>query len=103
MNKLDPDETHWRELASCRDHTDNLFFPVGETGTAVRAIAMAKAVCRDCPVGLDCLNYAVSTGQRFGIWGGMDENERRHLRRRWVASQRSAAEVDLVGWLSRAS
>lgn len=103
MNDFEPGETDWREQASCRDHTDNLFFPVGETGAAVLEIARAKAVCRDCPVGLDCLYYAVTTGQRFGIWGGLDEGERRQLRRRWVASQRSAPEVDLIGWLSRAS
>lgn len=97
------DQMPWRQEAACLSHASDLFFPAGETGQAVHVIAMAKEICRDCPVGSECLFYAVSTGQRFGIWGGTDENDRRRLRRRWVATRGAAEEVDLVGWLSKAS
>lgn len=99
----DLDELPWRELAACRTHDADLFFPAGETGEAALTIRLAKRICSECPVGLDCLFYAVSTGQRFGIWGGTDANDRRRLRRRWVAARGNVGEVDLIGWLSKAS
>lgn len=103
FNTLELGEVPWRQEASCRSHDSGLFFPAGETGEAARVISRAKEICQDCPVSLECLFYAVSTGQRFGIWGGTDENDRRRLRRRWVAARGAAEEVDLVGWLSKAS
>lgn len=99
----DLDELPWRELAACRTHDADLFFPSGETGGAALTIRLAKRICAECPVELDCLYYAVSTGQRFGIWGGTDENDRRRLRRRWVAARGNVGEADLIGWLSKAS
>ena len=95
-------DLEWRDLASCLAEANGTFFPAGETGTAALATERAKRVCADCLVRLDCLDYAVATGQRFGIWGGTDENERRALRRRWVIARRASTKVDLVGWLGRA-
>ena len=59
-----------------------MFFPVGTSGLAVDDLAAAKAVCAQCPVSVACLAFAVETRQEFGIWGGTDEEERRHLLRR---------------------
>ena len=51
-------------------------------------IARAKEVCGECPVNTQCLDYALETNQDAGIWGGLDEEERRNIRRRNVAQHR---------------
>jgi WhiB family redox-sensing transcriptional regulator len=81
----------WRRGAICRDTDPNLFFPVGTTGFALMQIERAKQVCSECPVRVDCLDYALETNQDSGIWGGTSEEERRVLRRRYVAAQRRKA------------
>ncbi len=83
----------WRTRAICRDTDPDLFFPVGTTGQALVQIAMAKQVCRECPVSKDCLDYALETNQDAGIWGGLDEEERRDIRRRQSGRQRPTALV----------
>lgn len=80
----------WRAHAICRDTDPDLFFPVGTTGYALVQIDKAKEVCGQCPVKVDCLDYALETNQDSGIWGGTSEEERRVLRRRFVARQRAA-------------
>ena len=82
------DDFEWRDLAACLDHTRAVFFPAGESGAAARQLEQVKSICSGCPVRLECLGYAVETGQRFGVWGGTDEEERKVLRRNWVAAAR---------------
>jgi WhiB family transcriptional regulator, redox-sensing transcriptional regulator len=79
----------WRRRAACRDSRTDLFFPVGVTGPAIPHIAAAKAVCRQCPVSAECLEFAITTNQEFGVWGGTSEEERRVLRRKWRAAKRT--------------
>jgi WhiB family redox-sensing transcriptional regulator len=66
-------------LANCRGLDPDLFFPErGEDSS------QAKAVCRECPVQFDCLDYALANGEKFGIWGSLSERQRRterHARR----------------------
>jgi WhiB family transcriptional regulator, redox-sensing transcriptional regulator len=81
----------WREDAACRDTDPDLFFPVGTTGPAVEQIESAKAVCYACAAQAACLEFALSTNQESGIWGGTSEEERRKLRRAWLARQRRAS------------
>ena len=81
----------WRKYSACRDTDPDLFFPVGTTGPAIEQIEAAKAVCCQCEVQRECLEYALATNQDSGIWGGTSEEERRVLRRQWVARQRRAA------------
>ena len=81
----------WRKDAECRDTDPELFFPVGTTGAALVQIENAKSVCRRCSVQAECLEFALSTNQDSGIWGGTSEEERRKLRRAWVARQKAAA------------
>ncbi|MDH3498557.1 MAG: WhiB family transcriptional regulator [Acidimicrobiia bacterium] len=83
--------TEWRELSACRDSEANLFFPVGTTGPAVDQITEAKAICASCSVQEDCLQYALETNQEAGVWGGYAEDERRRLRKRWLAERRRRA------------
>jgi WhiB family redox-sensing transcriptional regulator len=81
----------WRDHAACRDTTPDLFFPVGTTGPALEQIAEAKAVCLQCPAQQPCLEFALVTNQDSGVWGGTSEEERRKLRRAWLARQRKAS------------
>lgn len=81
----------WREVSACRDTDPALFFPVGTTGPALDQIASAKAVCDTCDAKGPCLEFALTTNQDSGVWGGTSEEERRKLRRAWNAQQRRAA------------
>ncbi len=85
------DDDTWREHAACRDTDPDLFFPVGTTGPALEQIASATAVCDECPAKQPCLEYALSTNQDSGVWGGTSEEERRKLRRKWLAARRRSA------------
>ena len=80
----------WREQSACRDTDPDLFFPVGTTGPAIEQIENAKAVCRVCDVQKSCLEYALVTNQDSGIWGGTSEEERRTIRRQWVARRKAS-------------
>ncbi|MDO4666048.1 MAG: WhiB family transcriptional regulator [Actinomycetaceae bacterium] len=69
----------WQERALCAQTDPEAFFP--EKGGSTRE---AKAVCAGCSVRAQCLAYALENDERFGIWGGMSERERRRLRRKAV-------------------
>jgi len=81
----------WRDDASCRDTDPDLFFPVGTTGPAIEQIAAAKSVCDTCESKQPCLDFALTTNQDSGIWGGTSEEERRKIRRQWLAAKRRAS------------
>lgn len=83
----EPDEG-WRDSAACAGSDLDIFFPIGEDEEVV---APAKAICAICPVREECLNYALTTNQPEGIWGGMTATERRRLRRRLRERQRRAS------------
>ena len=74
--------------AACKGADLGLFFgPAAEFVTArQKREAAAKAICARCPVRLDCLDYALEHDERFGIWGGLNEDERRALLRQRRAS-----------------
>ena len=79
----------WRDHALCRDTDPELFFPVGTTGSALTQIERAKQVCGQCAVRVDCLDFALSTNQDSGVWGGLSEEERRVIRRARAARART--------------
>lgn len=66
----------WQQQALCAQTDPEAFFP--EKGGSTRE---AKSVCTFCHVRSDCLEYALTNDERFGIWGGMSERERRRVRR----------------------
>ena len=66
----------WADQAKCLVAEPETFFP--EKGGSTRE---AKKICTDCPVKAECLEYALENDERFGIWGGLSERERRKLRR----------------------
>lgn len=76
-----PAGADWRSLSACRDTDPELFFPLSAWGPGQAQIASAKAICASCQVRSDCLQFALRSGQEFGVWGGTSEDERRALRR----------------------
>jgi WhiB family redox-sensing transcriptional regulator len=84
------DDDDWAARGACRQADPELFFPVSAEGPAVGQLARAKEVCARCPVQPRCLDYALETGQDFGVWGGTTEHERRVLRRRRLRYRRAA-------------
>ena len=65
-----------QEHALCSQTDPEDFFP--EKGGSSRE---AKRICAECPVRIECLNYALRRDERYGVWGGMSERERRRLKR----------------------
>jgi WhiB family redox-sensing transcriptional regulator len=78
-----PDES-WKPLSACLTADPALFYPT-KTGrsSANSDVADAKAICRRCPVREECLEYALRHREKFGIWGGMSERERRSYQKDW--------------------
>ena len=64
----------WHEDALCAETDPEAFFP-DKGGSS----AAAKAVCAACTVSADCLDWALVHGERFGIWGGLSERQRRKV------------------------
>lgn len=83
----------WRHDAACLDQDPELFFPIGNTGPALKQIDEAKAVCRRCDVADTCREFALDTGQDAGVWGGLSEDERRSLKRRNARYRREGRTV----------
>ncbi|MFF7795600.1 WhiB family transcriptional regulator [Streptomyces sp. NPDC007991] len=69
----------WRDYASCREVDPELFFPVGNGIVIAQQTEQAKKVCGGCPVRTSCLEWALDTDQRLGVWGGLSEDERHQL------------------------
>lgn len=82
----DPDDRTWQDYANCLGVDPDLFFP--ERGASTRE---AKEVCRGCIVRAQCLEYALVNSEKFGIWGGMSERERRRIRRQRALARQAAA------------
>jgi WhiB family redox-sensing transcriptional regulator len=70
------DDDQWQERALCAQTDPEAFFP--EKGGSTRE---AKRICMGCEVRHACLEYALAHDERFGIWGGLSERERRRLKR----------------------
>jgi WhiB family redox-sensing transcriptional regulator len=70
------EDLSWQDQALCAETDPEAFFP--EKGGRTEE---AKRVCGNCEVRAECLEYALKHDERFGVWGGMSERERRGLRR----------------------
>ncbi|MCL1923669.1 MAG: WhiB family transcriptional regulator [Propionibacteriaceae bacterium] len=71
------DVSAWQTQALCAQTDPEAFFP--EKGGSTRE---AKGVCQVCDAKQECLDYALTHDERYGIWGGLSERERRKLKRR---------------------
>jgi len=76
---IEEEEASWQERALCAQTDPEAFFP--EKGGSTRE---AKKVCVRCEVRAECLDYALHNDERFGIWGGLSERERRKLKKHAV-------------------
>jgi WhiB family redox-sensing transcriptional regulator len=81
----DDQDRSWQARGNCIGLDPDLFFP--ERG---QSCAEAKAVCAGCAVRSECLEYALAKPEKFGIWGGLSERERRRIR---VKRNRAARAV----------
>ncbi|MEU8870504.1 WhiB family transcriptional regulator [Streptomyces javensis] len=87
-----PRPVHWGRDAACRGIDDpNVFFPSGAEGLIQVLTAEAKSYCQRCPVRLPCLAGALKRREPHGVWGGMDEFERRALLRRAAETPQQTA------------
>ncbi len=78
-------EYGWQWRAACRGEDSGLFFPPSEIELREERLARerkAKAICAGCPVRIECLEYAIRVREPHGIWGGLNELERRVLTNR---------------------
>lgn len=75
MTPLPELDMSWQDYSNCLGADPDLFFP--ERGASVKE---AKAVCAGCVVRQQCGDYALAAVEKFGIWGGMSERERRRIR-----------------------
>jgi WhiB family redox-sensing transcriptional regulator len=73
----------WMLLGECRDHPNpDIFTANPDYPTEQHMVDEAKKVCRSCPVRRECLDWAIRTGDRHVIAGGLDKNQRRGIRQR---------------------
>jgi WhiB family redox-sensing transcriptional regulator len=70
------EERPWAVYAACRDEQGMTFFPQSKADEAI-----ALTICGICPVRAECLDHALDTNERFGVWGGTTEKGRRKLSR----------------------
>jgi WhiB family redox-sensing transcriptional regulator len=81
MTEMD-NRAAWWSRAACSSADPELFFPISNSGPALRQVMRAKAICARCEIQRECLRYALEAGSIQGVWGGMTEEERRRLVRR---------------------
>jgi WhiB family transcriptional regulator, redox-sensing transcriptional regulator len=79
-----PADEDWKDWASCKGTDPDMWFPAGEGrrhyDPEVQAhTRRAKLICKECPVQRDCLEWAITVDERFGIYGGLTERERELL------------------------
>lgn len=79
--------TEWMARGNCRNFPPAMFFPSDGAG-----VERARAICADCPVVSDCLEYALTEHIDHGVWGGCSERERRRIAKRRRLEVRSAPQ-----------
>jgi WhiB family transcriptional regulator, redox-sensing transcriptional regulator len=80
--------TEWRAAGACLSADPDLFFPIAVGGAAVRQVTQAQRICAGCGVRQQCLEFAMQTGETYGIWGGTTPEERIRVRRRDMRRRR---------------
>ena len=77
------DDPRWQHAAACHGEMGSVFYPPLRAERKRVRLARerhAKAVCQTCPVRAECLQTALERNERYGIWGGLTDVERRDLR-----------------------
>jgi WhiB family transcriptional regulator, redox-sensing transcriptional regulator len=81
--------TEWRASGACLSADPDLFFPVAIGGAASKQVTQAQRICAGCGVRQQCLEFAMRTGETYGIWGGTTPEERIRVRRRNMRRRRA--------------
>ena len=84
---------NWRSAGACLAADPDLFFPISATGPAEQQISRAKVICAGCGVRKECLEFAMSHDQVYGIWGGTTPEDRQRARRRLRRAAASAGRT----------
>ena len=82
----------WEESARCGQYDPEIFFDPRS-----RSERRAKSICAQCPVRMECLAAALSVQAEFGVWGGLNGQERRSLVRQNRRSGQLNRELELAG------
>lgn len=82
MSDVKEYQFEWLDGAECKGVDPAIFFPEKYESTHKQA----KAICQACDVRVECLQYALDTGERHGIWGGVSERERRRIQHMGVTA-----------------
>lgn len=97
-SRADNNNQTWQEQKNCLGVDPGVFFPESDDSTNE-----AKRICRGCVVRPDCLEYALTNGEKYGVWGGLSEGELRRLRNRRARTARfsgplaASANIDHTG------
>ena len=73
--------TEWRAASACLNTDPDVFFPVAVGSAASKQVARAMRICARCTVRQQCLDFAMRSGEKDGIWGGTTPEERIRARR----------------------
>ena len=87
-----PRPVHWAVTAVCKQMDPDIFFPIP---TDRLAVEYAKSLCHGCPVQMRCRTDALNRGEEHGVWGGLDEDELRAVRK--IRRAAAAQEKQIVG------
>ena len=85
----------WQAAGACLSADPEIFFPVSGTGASAAQIERARQICAGCPVRRECLDWAMTSGEMHGIWGGTTPEDRTRARRKEAAHRRHAVRR---GW-----
>jgi WhiB family transcriptional regulator, redox-sensing transcriptional regulator len=94
MTEHDPRE--WRTAGACASADPDLFFPILTMERAAAQIAQARRICTGCRVRRQCLEFALETGEKEGVWGGTTPEERARIRREEAARRRRERRRELA-------
>ncbi|MGW7495402.1 WhiB family transcriptional regulator [Streptomyces luteogriseus] len=83
--------TGWRQRAACIGIDPRAFFPIGHHARA--QVNAARRICAACPVRQQCAAFAIETGERNGIWGGMTQQQLRQRRRRFTSRAKTSTRA----------
>ena len=88
----------WEDFALCKEVSDKQkqdFFPLKDDGGGKRQVNRARKVCADCPVVVECLHAALSTNERYGVWGMTSPKQRLIMRRKYTVVNEDGEKVAL--------
>ncbi|MGH3797752.1 MAG: WhiB family transcriptional regulator [Pseudonocardiaceae bacterium] len=99
LPEANTDRWDWQLRGACRGLDSAYFFhPDNERGAQRAArVSRAKSICRRCPVLAQCRGHALAVQEPYGIWGGLTENEREHLRRVGGRRLRASGSIGVAG------